>query len=68
MGDSLNQWRGYCRESAGYAIGFKYDELVEWCIERKLKFNCNSWTRSIHLNLVNSQSDSEDLEDVFSVH
>ncbi len=30
-GDSLSQWRGYCKDSSGYSIGFKYEELSNWC-------------------------------------
>jgi hypothetical protein len=30
-GDSLTHWRGYCKEGAGYAVGFKFEELADWC-------------------------------------
>lgn len=39
-GDALSQWRGYCAANeSGYAIGFKFKDLQEWCDRNDLQLS-----------------------------
>jgi hypothetical protein len=38
-GDALSQWRGYCKDGAGYAIGFKFEKLRDWCAENHFRLS-----------------------------
>lgn len=58
-GDSLTHWRGYCKDSAGYAIGFKSEELEDWCKSNGLVLSNVIYGTKVY---------SRDLERLFSAY